>query len=134
MRTLATQLRLRRLVQAHAGFVRRLREDTLDRSPVAAGAVHRLLELVEGVRRSWQQECALAMALGSEAAGPAAGRVRRHLAALRAGAAALEIADLSLDQLEGEFRAEAASLTAFLEDLDRFAAVRRPLPAERLSA
>lgn len=64
MRTLSTQVRLRRLIRAFAEALERLRADPLDRQ-LAASLVQRLQELAGGVSESWAREAALG---GSEAA------------------------------------------------------------------
>jgi len=55
MRTLATQMRLRRLLRVQADFHRRLHEDGTG-GALASAAAARLLELVRDVRSAWGSE------------------------------------------------------------------------------
>jgi hypothetical protein len=122
MRTLSTQVRLRRLVRAFAETVDRLRLEpqALSSRRLAAGLVARLQELVAGVQEAWSRE-------------RAAGRPEPVLAgyvsqALRTAELAItglgqEGADLEL--LAQDFEQAALPLEVFLRGLDTLPALQR---------
>lgn len=131
MRTLATQLRLRRLMSVQDEYMTRVRGETLDRSVLAQAAATRLLALLKGVRRSWQQESALAIDNGSSQAPFAVRHVRRTLAALEASVGALATTTADLEALDREFCDLAVGLQVFVQGLEERAAAMEP---RRLSA
>jgi hypothetical protein len=57
MRTLSTQVRLRRLIRAFSDSLDRLMAEPADRRTLS-GAVSRLQELAEGVSEAWRRESA----------------------------------------------------------------------------
>ena len=110
MRTLATQMRLRRLLRTQADYQQRLvREGQLE---LAATASARLLQLVGEVRTSWNRE-----SQGLELAGLRA-YVSRSLAAMQAAAAGLGRPGADTARLGAELREAGVPLVFFLRGLD----------------
>ena len=130
MRTLATEMRLRRLIRQHAGLVERLRTDRGD--PEAAAAVEmRLRALLRDVGTAWAADLGAATAADATA-GPVEpalldGHVRRSLKALEAAVVELGRPGTQLDWLAQRFRATAVPLLLFLRGLEE-------TPAELLGA
>ena len=116
MRTLSTQVRLRRLIRAFGEAVERLRNE-----PIATdGVVARLQELASGVRDAWDREAAQN--------GPEAAVARFAEASLRTAELAIaglqqEGADLEL--LRGDFEVAALPLEVFMRGLDAEPALQR---------
>lgn len=108
MRTLATQMRLRRLLRTQAEYQDRLARD----GRLAGAASARLLELLRDVRTSWNRESE-----GRELAGLAS-HVSRSLAAMQAAAAAMAMPGADLRRLDAEFREAGVPLVFFLRGLD----------------
>jgi hypothetical protein len=111
MRTLATQMRLRRLLRAQAEYQRRLMVE--DRSePLAEVASVRLLQLLQDVRTTWARE-----SRGSElvALRP---YVQRTFAAMQAAAAAMGRAGADLAALGADLREAGVPLVFCLRGLD----------------
>ena len=111
MRTLATQLRLRRLLRTQAEYHRRLQQA----GPVgslAEAASARLLQLVRDVRSAWARES------GGQALTGLHGYVARSLAAMEGAAAAMRYPGADLPRLNAEFRDAGLPLVFFLRGLD----------------
>jgi hypothetical protein len=116
MRTLSTQVRLRRLILAFGESVERLRTEPIE----PAAAVTRLQELVAGVRDAWGREAALS---GPE---PAVARFAEGaLRTLELAIAGLGQRGADLDLLEQDFEDAALPLELFLRGLDAQPALRR---------
>ena len=119
MRTLATQVKLRRLIRYFAESSARLDIEPGDRRLVGA-LVDRLLELAGDVQEAWRQESRL-------------GRLEPVLAAYLAEALrTVELAIVGLRQagsdvelLRGDFEAAALPLEIFLRGLDAEPALQR---------
>jgi hypothetical protein len=116
MRTLATQLRLRRALRAEAELHRRLVGDDqlgLDaRRAASRAASARLLQLVRDVRSAWAAEA------GGLTVDGLHGYVTRSMAAMAAAAAGLERPGADLLRLSAEFRDAGLPLVFFLRGLD----------------
>lgn len=76
MRTLQTQVRLRRLLRVYSEYAERIDRDPAN-SSLPGAARNRLFELAAGVHAAWAQESARASAQGS--AGAAVPAIRRHV-------------------------------------------------------
>lgn len=119
MRTLSTQVRLRRLVRAFSEGLDRLLSEPADRQ-VISGVAARLEELVAGVRESWTRE---------ESLGHPDPALERYVdQALRTAELAIaglsqEGADLRL--LQQDFEDAALPLEIFLRGLDLQPALQR---------
>jgi hypothetical protein len=111
MRTLATQMRLRRLLRTQADYQQRLLREERP-GPLAAAASARLLRLLAEVRATWEHE-----ARGMDLAG-LRGHVHRSLAAMQAAAAALAAPGADVTRLGVEFREAGVPLVFFLRGLD----------------
>jgi hypothetical protein len=112
MRTLATQMRLRRLLRVQADYQRRLTSEGDAAGPLAAAASARLLQLLEDVRATWTRE-----SQGADLAGLRS-YVSRSLAAMQASAAALAKPSTDPARLGAEFRDTGLPLVFFLRGLD----------------
>src|SRR5437588_2908687 len=110
MRTLATQMRLRRLLRVQADYQQRLASSG-DAEPLAAASA-RLLQLVDDVRATWNRE-----SQGAELDG-LRGHVSRSLAAMQASAAAMARPSADVRRLGAEFRDAGLPLVFFLRGLD----------------
>lgn len=111
MRTLATQLRLRRLLRTQADYHTRL----LQAGPagsLAEAASARLLQLVQDVRSAWARESGGRVLTGLH------GYVARSLATMEAAAAAMRRPGADLARLNAEFREAGLPLVFFLRGLD----------------
>jgi len=111
MRTLATQMRLRRLLRAHAEYHERLVTERLT-GGLAAAASARLLQLLQDVRVTWARE-----SQGVELAGLRT-HVQRSFAAMEAAAAALARPGADVARLGAELRDVGVPLVFFLRGLD----------------
>jgi hypothetical protein len=119
MRTLSTQVRLRRLIRAFGESIERLIADPADRQ-LAVGVVSRLQQLSDGVSEAWAQEAMLGRPE------PAVAR----FAALSLRTVELAIAGLGqqgadLRLLEHDFEDAALPLELFLRGLDAQPALQR---------
>ncbi|HEX6548134.1 MAG TPA: hypothetical protein VF134_05275 [Candidatus Dormibacteraeota bacterium] len=118
MRTLMTQMRLRRVLRVHDELLERL--ESAPRSPEAVAAAQagslRLLGLIGGVRAAWQDDLAGAPTDRVDLELLDA-HVRRGLKALEGSAAALGRPG-ELDWLGRQFRATAVPLLLFLRGLE----------------
>src|SRR5689334_6449664 len=119
MRTLSTQVRLRRLIRAFAEAVERLRSGPFDRVP-ASSTVERLQELATGVREAWEREAALSR---PEAALERFAEGSLRTIELAIAGLAQRGADLGL--LEQDFEDAALPLELFLRGLDAQPALQR---------
>jgi hypothetical protein len=119
MRTLATQVRLRRLIRAFAESFDRLSSEPLERRLVGS-VVDRLLELSGGVRESWRRESAIQPL---EAA--LEHYVGESLRSVGLAIAGLGQAGADLELLRGDFEAAALPLEVFLRGLDAEPALQR---------
>jgi hypothetical protein len=111
MRTLATQMRLRRLLRVQAEYQQRLLTEDAVR-PLAAAASARLLQLLQDVRTTWTRESD-----GVELAGLRS-YVQRSFAAMDAAAAALPRPGADVARLGAELRDSGVPLVFFLRGLD----------------
>ena len=119
MRTLSTQVRLRRLIRAFGEAVDRLVSEPSDRQ-LAAGAVARLQELAAGVRESWARE---ALAGRPEAA--VARFAVQSLRTIELAIAGLGQQGADLRLLERDFVDAALPLELCLRGLDAQPALQR---------
>jgi len=120
MRTLQTQLRLRRLLRSHSEYLERLRAEPAD-PELARTAAARLGQLIGDVRTAWLAESAGG---GPE---PLRRHVSRTLSALESAAAELRRPNTDLEWLGERFRESAAPLMFFLRGLE-------DAPEEQLNA
>ena len=119
MRTLGTQVKLRRLIRAFGEAQARLASEPLERR-VADSVVDRLLELASDVRDTWRRESLarpLEPALG--------GYVAQALRAADLAIAGLGQAGADLELLRGDFEGAALPLEVFLRGLDAEPALQR---------
>ena len=119
MRTLATQVRLRRLVRAFGETQRRLASEPADRRLVNA-LVDRLEELAAEVRESWRQESAV-----RPLEPPLDRYVKGSLRTAELAVAGLRQAGADLELLRGDFEVAALPLEVFLRGLDSEPALQR---------
>ena len=119
MQTLATQVKLRRLIRTFAESFARLEAEQADRRLVGA-LVDRMLELAADVRAAWAQESRQAPQEPVLAA-YVAGALRTAELAI----AGLRQAGADLDLLRGDFEAAALPLEVFLRGLDAEPALQR---------
>jgi hypothetical protein len=110
MRTLATQMRLRRLLRTQAEYADRLIRPGQTDLPAAVSA--RLVQLVQDVRSTWERES------GGMELGGLRGHVRRSLAAMESAAAAMAKPGAELGRLGAEVRDVGLPLLFFLRGLD----------------
>ena len=111
MRTLQTQMRVRRALRVEAEYQRRLAAEGY--SPeLARAAGARILQVLRDVRAAWNQESA-----GSEVAA-LRGHVSRWLSAMETAAARLERPGADLGGLSEQFRDAGVPLVFFLRGLD----------------
>jgi hypothetical protein len=111
MRTLATQMRLRRLLRAQVEYQQRLVAEG-PTGPLGAVAAARLLRLLHDVRATWARE-----SQGAELAGLRS-HVQRSFAAMEAAAAALARPGADVARLGAELRDAGVPLVFFLRGLD----------------
>ena len=112
MRTLATQMRLRRLLRVQADYDQRLAAEGSAAGPLAAAASTRLLQLLQDVRTTWARESE-----GVELAGLRA-HVQRSFAAMEGAAAAMAWSGADPSRLGAELRDAGVPLVFFLRGLD----------------
>ena len=127
MRTLATQVKLRRLVRAFAEARVRLAEAPFERRQVGP-VVDRLLELAADVRESWRREAGL-RSLEAPAETPLepvwSGYVAGALRTAELAIAGLQQAGADLELLRSDFETAALPLEVFLRGLDAEPALQR---------
>ena len=119
MRTLSTQVRLRRLIRAFSEAVSRLRSEPGEL--VRAGSVvSRLQELAEGVREAWEHENAMT---------PLAPSLERYvedaLRTMELAVAGLQQEGADLGLLRSDFEVAALPLEVFMRGLDAEPALQR---------
>ncbi|HKW72540.1 MAG TPA: hypothetical protein VJQ08_06915 [Candidatus Dormibacteraeota bacterium] len=119
MRTLATQVKLRRLIRAFAETRSRLAAEPRDRRVVGA-LVDRLQELSGEVRDTWRRE---SVARPLEA--PLGRYVRDALRTAELAIAGLRQAGADLELLRSDFESAALPLEVFLRGLDTEPALQR---------
>jgi uncharacterized protein YbjT (DUF2867 family) len=120
MRTLSTQVRLRRLVRAFSESLERLlAAEPVDRQ-LASSVVLRLQELAEGVREAWGRESRFGP---SEPSLERFGDQSLHMIDLAIAGLGQAGADLRL--LQGDFMDAALPLELFLRGLDVQPALQR---------
>ena len=119
MRTLSTQVRLRRLIRSTSEAFSRLRWQPAERA-IAGSIADRLLELAAEVRESWAQE-SLAGRPGEPLSAFVAESLR--MAELAIAGVAQEGSDLEL--LRQDFEGAALPLEVFLRGLDAEPALQR---------
>jgi hypothetical protein len=112
MRTLATQVKLRRLIRAFAEARDRLVSEPFELR-LAGPVVDRLLELAEDVRQSWRAEARLRPLEASLDA-----YVEGSLRTAELAITGLQQAGADLKLLRGDFEAVALPLEVFLRGLD----------------
>ena len=110
MRTLTTQMRLRRLLRTQAGYAERLTGPGQTELPAAMSA--RLLELVHDVRTTWERESG-----GVELAG-LHGYVLRSLVGMEAAPPSVAVPGGDLGGRGAETRDAGLPLVFFLRGLD----------------
>jgi hypothetical protein len=119
MRTLGTQVKLRRLIRVFGEAVDRLESQPLERG-LAGSIVDRLLELSGEFREAWRRESA------AQPPEPALGRyVKESLRSLELAIAGLQQTGASIDLLRQDFEAAALPLEVFLRGLDTEPALQR---------
>ncbi|MGH7778098.1 MAG: hypothetical protein ACREPI_13120 [Candidatus Dormibacterales bacterium] len=132
MRTLQSQMRLRRLVRIHSDFAVRLMRDPEDRV-LAGAAADRLLQLAADLRAAWEQESAQgptapvsaggATWLGAQAGGTTPAALRRHvsraIARIEAAAGAMDRPGADQPGLAAEFEEAALPLIFCLRGLEQ---------------
>ncbi|MDQ6742654.1 MAG: hypothetical protein M3170_01145 [Candidatus Dormibacteraeota bacterium] len=111
MRTLQTQMRVRRALRVEAEYRRRLVTEGHSPDLARAGAA-RLLHVLRDVRTAWNQESADLDVSGLR------GHVSRWLSAMEAAAAGLERPGADLGSLSEQFRDAGVPLVFFLRGLD----------------
>ena len=119
MRTLATQVKLRRLIRAFGEARERLSSEPFERR-LAGPVVDRLLELAADVRESWRREAGLKP---PEAALDA--YVEGALRTVELAIAGLQQVGANLELLRSDFEAVALPLEVFLRGLDAEPALQR---------
>jgi hypothetical protein len=119
MRTLGTQVKLRRLIRTFGESADRLSTDPLQRQ-MAGSIVDRLLELAGQVRESWLREN-----LATPQAPALDGYVKEALRTAQLAIAGLQQAGADLELLRSDFEAAALPLEVFLRGLDSEPALQR---------
>jgi len=119
MRTLATQVRLRRLIRIFAEVVDRLVAERSDRL-LAGSIVLRLQGLAEGVREAWDGEAA-----AGQPEDALARYVEQALRTAELAIAGLGQAGADLELLRVDFESAALPLEVFLRGLDAAPALQR---------
>jgi hypothetical protein len=123
MRTLATQVKLRRLIRAFGEAHGRLVSEPVDRRTVGS-IVARLLELSADLRDTWRQEGRV-RPLEAPPEGPLARYVKESLRTVELAIAGLGQAGADLELLRGDFESAALPLEMFLRGLDAEPALQR---------
>ncbi|MGH7904092.1 MAG: hypothetical protein ACREPA_08200 [Candidatus Dormibacteraceae bacterium] len=133
MRTLQTQMRLRRLVRAHSEFSARLAAAPPSRQ-LAGAARDRLLKLTADLRETWAREAVLPLPAAAAAelpARPLQRHVSRAIAAIEVAIVAMDRPGVDLNGLDAEFQEAALPLMLCLQGLehlpqDQLAGLLRP--------
>ncbi len=119
MRTLSTQVKLRRLVRLFGEDVDRLLSEPAERQMAGAIAA-KLLELAAQVREAWERE-SFARPLGA----PLGRYVRDQLRTVELAIAGLQQTGADLELLRRDFEGAALPLEVFLRGLDLAPALQR---------
>jgi hypothetical protein len=119
MRTLATQVKLRRLIRSFAESADRLSSDPFQRR-MAGSIVDRLLGLAGEVRDSWLRE-----SLATPQPAALDGYVKDALRTAELAIAGLQQAGADLELLRSDFESVALPLEVFLRGLDLEPALQR---------
>jgi hypothetical protein len=119
MRTLSTQVRLRRLIRAFAESLDRLLSEPAERQMVASVA-SRLEELAAGVREAWTRESA-----GGRPEAALERYVSDSLRTVELAIAGLAQEGSDLELLQRDFEDAALPLEVFLRGLDAQPALQR---------
>ena len=119
MRTLQSQVKLRRLIRSTSEAMTRLRWEPSQRV-MAGSIVDRLLELAAEVRESWAQE-----ALTGRPGEPLSAFVAESLRSLELAIAGVAQEGSDLELLRQDFDRAALPLEAFLRGLDAEPALQR---------
>ena len=119
MRTLSTQVRLRRLIRAVDEAVNRLVSDPHERQMVASAAA-RLLELSQAVRDAWRRENA-----PNQLPRPLERYVREALRTIDLAIVGIQQAGADLELLRQDFEVAALPLEIFMRGLDSEPALQR---------
>lgn len=117
MRTLGTQLRLRRLIRCHSEYLGRFASEPGNRDLVHTG-VQRLRSLLADVRGAWALEARSGTAIEASELDALRKHVNRALAAAEAAVVEMERPNCDLGWLAGRFRESAAPLLFFLRGLE----------------
>jgi hypothetical protein len=119
MRTLSTQVRLRRLIRSFDEAVNRLLSEPYERQ-VAGSVVARLQELAAEAREAWRRENA-----SSPLPRPLERYVREALRTIELAIAGLHQAGADLELLRSDFEEAALPLEVFMRGLDAEPALQR---------
>src|SRR3977135_3899990 len=119
MRTLATQVKLRRLIRTFAESAERLRSDPYERR-MAGSVADRLLGLSAEVRESWRRDI-----LATPQPAPLDGYVKEALRTADLAIAGLQQAGADLELLRDDFESAALPLEVFLRGLAAEPALQR---------
>jgi hypothetical protein len=119
MRTLATQVKLRRVIRTFGESLYRLNSEPLDRRLVGS-LVDRLLELSDAVQESWRRESPV-----RPLEAPLERYVSESLRSIELAIAGLRQGGADLELLRGDFEAAALPLEVFLRGLDAEPALQR---------
>jgi hypothetical protein len=119
MRTLSTQVRLRRLIRAFSEALDRLLSEPSERE-MAGSVASRLLELAGDVRESWRRE-----SLAGRPPEPLHGFVRDAMRTAEFAIAGLAQSGADLQLLGRDFDAAVLPLEVFLRGLDAEPALER---------
>jgi hypothetical protein len=119
MRTLSTQVRLRRLIRSFDEAVNRLLSDPHERA-MAGSVVARLVELAAEVRESWRRENT-----PGSVPRPLDRYVRGSLRTIDLAIAGVQQAGADLELLRSDFEEAALPLEIFMRGLDAEPALQR---------
>jgi hypothetical protein len=119
MRTLSTQVRLRRLIRAFDEALNRLLSEPLERQ-MAGSASARLLELADAIREAWRHENA-----SSPLPRPLDRYVRDALRTIDLSIAGVQQPGADLELLRQDFEGAALPLEIFMRGLDSEPALQR---------
>lgn len=119
MRTLSTQVRLRRLIRAFDEALNRLLSDPHERA-MAGSAAARLLEMADAVRQAWRGENA-----SSQLPRPLERYVRDALRTIDLSIAGVQQAGADLELLRQDFEGAALPLELVMRGLDSEPALQR---------
>jgi hypothetical protein len=119
MRTLSTQVRLRRLIRSFDEAVNRLLSDPHER-PMTGSTVARLQEMATAVREAWRRENS-----ASQLPRPLDRYVREALRTIDLAIAGVQQAGADLELLRQDFEGAALPLEIFMRGLDSEPALQR---------